>query len=481
MTEVLRRNLIPLIVATALFMENMDATVLATSLPAIAKDLSVNPINLKLALTTYLLALAVFIPASGWMADRFGAKNIFRAAMVVFAIGSIACALSTGLLSLVAARVLQGMGGAMMTPVGRLIVLRTVPRAEIIGAIAWLSIPALVGPVVGPPLGGFITTYFNWRWIFWINIPVALLGLALITRFIPDVREDAPSRFDLRGFLLIGPGLSLFLTGVTLMGVGLATPETIGALILLGAALLAAYVWHAMGVPEPLIDLNLLSIPTYRAGVVGGFLFRVGLGAGPFLLPLLFQAGFGLTAFQSGMLTFATGVGALFMKTQVATILARFGFRRVLLINAIVSSLFALLPAVFTIDTPALMIVLLFLAGGLSRSLQFTSLNTLAYADIPPELLSRATSFAAVCQNLSGSVGVTIAAIGLELVQKVEGGTAIEAAHFPPVFLLIAAISASSVFMFIQLSKSAGASLLPTEAMKAAEPAKDAARLSEPF
>lgn len=481
MTEVLRRNLIPLIVATALFMENMDATVLATSLPAIAKDLSVNPINLKLALTTYLLALAVFIPASGWMADRFGAKNIFRAAMVVFAIGSIACALSTGLLSLVAARVLQGMGGAMMTPVGRLIVLRTVPRAEIIGAIAWLSIPALVGPVVGPPLGGFITTYFNWRWIFWINIPVALLGLALITRFIPDVREDAPSRFDLRGFLLIGPGLSLFLTGVTLMGVGLATPETIGALILLGAALLAAYVWHAMGVAEPLIDLNLLSIPTYRAGVVGGFLFRVGLGAGPFLLPLLFQAGFGLTAFQSGMLTFATGVGALFMKTQVATILARFGFRRVLLINAIVSSLFALLPAVFTIDTPALMIVLLFLAGGLSRSLQFTSLNTLAYADIPPELLSRATSFAAVCQNLSGSVGVTIAAIGLELVQKVEGGTAIEAAHFPPVFLLIAAISASSVFMFIQLSKSAGASLLPTEAMKAAEPAKDAARLSEPF
>ena len=481
MTELLRRNLIPLIVATALFMENMDATVLATSLPAIAKDLSVNPINLKLALTTYLLALAVFIPASGWMADRFGAKNIFRAAMVVFAIGSIACALSTGLLSLVAARVLQGMGGAMMTPVGRLIVLRTVPRAEIIGAIAWLSIPALVGPVVGPPLGGFITTYFNWRWIFWINIPVALLGLALITRFIPDVREDAPSRFDLRGFLLIGPGLSLFLTGVTLMGVGLATPETIGALILLGAALLAAYVWHAMGVAEPLIDLNLLSIPTYRAGVVGGFLFRVGLGAGPFLLPLLFQAGFGLTAFQSGMLTFATGVGALFMKTQVATILARFGFRRVLLINAIVSSLFALLPAVFTIDTPALMIVLLFLAGGLSRSLQFTSLNTLAYADIPPELLSRATSFAAVCQNLSGSVGVTIAAIGLELVQKVEGGTAIEAAHFPPVFLLIAAISASSVFMFIQLSKSAGASLLPTEAMKAAEPAKDAARLSEPF
>ena len=218
MNELLRRNLIPLIVATALFMENLDATVLATSLPAIAKDLGANPINLKLALTTYLLALAVFIPASGWMADRFGAKNIFRAAMVVFAAGSIACALSTGLGSLVAARVLQGMGGAMMTPVGRLIVLRTVPRAEMIGAIAWLSIPALVGPVLGPPLGGFITTYFDWRWIFWINIPVALAGIVLITRFIPDVREETPKGFDLRGFLLIGPGLSLFLTGVTLHG-----------------------------------------------------------------------------------------------------------------------------------------------------------------------------------------------------------------------------------------------------------------------
>jgi EmrB/QacA subfamily drug resistance transporter len=399
--------------------------------------------------------------------------------MVVFALGSLACALSNGLGSLVAARVLQGMGGAMMTPVGRLIVLRTVPRAEIIGAIAWLSIPALVGPVVGPPLGGFITTYFTWRWIFWINIPVALLGLALITRFIPDVREEAPTGFDFRGFFLIGPGLSLFLTGVTLMGVGLASPQTVAVITFAGAVLLIAYVWHAMRDPEPIIDLKLLSIPTFRAGVLGGFLFRTGLGAGPFLLPLLFQVGFGMTAFQSGMLTFATGVGSIFMKTQVANILRRYGFRRVLLVNAVVASSFALAPAVFTVSTPALLIVALFLAGGLSRSLQFTSLNTLAYADVPAEQLSRATSFAAVCQNLSGSVGVTIAAIGLELAQKAWGGNAADVTHFPPVFLLIAAVSASSMFLFMQLPKSAGASLLPTEAMKAAEPAKDAARLSE--
>src|SRR5262245_18205473 len=248
MTEQIRRNFIPLIVATALFMENLDATVLATSLPAIAKDLNANPIHLKLALTTYLLALAVFIPASGWMADRFGAKNVFRAAMVVFAAGSIACGFSTDLGSLVAARILQGMGGAMMTPVGRLIVLRTIAKTDMINAIAWLTVPALVGPVLGPPLGGFITTYFNWRWIFWINIPVALLGLVLITRFIPDVREKASSTFDVKGFLLIGPGLSLFLTGVTLMGLGLVTGETDFLITLAGAALLAAYTWHALRV-----------------------------------------------------------------------------------------------------------------------------------------------------------------------------------------------------------------------------------------
>ncbi|MBS0233261.1 MAG: MFS transporter [Proteobacteria bacterium] len=479
MTELFRRNFIPLIVATGLFMENLDATVLATSLPAIAKDLHSNPIHLKLALTTYLLALAVFIPASGWMADRFGAKNVFRAAMVVFSAGSIACGLSTDLGSLVAARILQGMGGAMMAPVGRLIVLRTIPRGDIINAIAWLTVPALVGPVLGPPLGGFITTYFNWRWIFWINIPVAFLGVALITRFIPDTREETSSTFDVRGFLLIGPGLSLFLTGVTLMGLGLVGRDVVLLITLSGATLLAVYVWHALRVPAPIIDLRLLAIPTYRAGVVGGFLFRTGLGAGPFLLPLLFQTGFGMTPFQSGLMTFMTGVGAMFMKTQAAAIIRRYGFRRVLVANAVVASLFAALPPLFTSDTPALLIVGLFLAGGLSRSLQFTSVNTLAYADVPAERLSRATSFAAALQELSGSVGVTVAAIGLQFVQYERGGSAIDAAHFPPVFVLIGLVSATSILFFSRLAPSAGASLLPTEALKAAEPAKEAARLRE--
>ncbi len=460
MTSSLRRNTIPLIVATALFMENLDATVLATSLPAIAKDLGANPIHLKLALTTYLLALAVFIPASGWMADRFGAKNIFRAAMAVFAAGSIACALSTGLWSLVAARILQGIGGAMMAPVGRLIVLRTIPKSEVIGAIAWLTIPALVGPVLGPPLGGFITTYFDWRWIFWINIPVAILGMALITRFIPDVREKVSGSFDLTGFLLIGPGLSMFLTGVTLMGLDLMSQETVTAITLSGAALLVSYVIYALRSPAPLIDLRLLKLPTFRAGVLGGFLFRVGLGAAPFLLPLLFQNGFGMTPFQSGMMTFATGVGAMFMKTQAATILRRYGYRRVLIVNAIIAAAFSGIPALYTAATPPVLITVLFLIGGLSRSLQFTSINTLAYADVPPERLSRATSFAAVGQELSGSVGVTIAALGLEAMQRQFGGSTIDPSHFPPVFVVIALLSAASALIFARLPKDAGSALL---------------------
>jgi EmrB/QacA subfamily drug resistance transporter len=479
MTELFRRNFIPLVVATGLFMENLDATVLATSLPAIAKDLNSNPIHLKLAVTTYLLALAVFIPASGWMADRFGAKNVFRAAMVVFSVGSIACGLSSDLGSLVVARVVQGIGGAMMAPVGRLIVLRTIPKTDMINAIAWLTVPALVGPVLGPPLGGFLTTYFSWRWIFWINIPVALVGIVLVTRLIPDTRESTPRTFDMRGFFLIGPGLSLFLTGVTLMGLGLLDRDLVVLITLSGAVLLGLYVWHAFRVPQPIIDLRLLAIPTYRAGVVGGFLFRTGLGAGPFLLPLLFQTGFGMTAFQSGLMTFATGIGAMFMKTQAAAIIRRYGFKRVLLANAVISSLFAALPSLFVSSTPALLIVGLFLVGGLSRSLQFTSVNTLAYADVPPERLSRATSFAAALQELSGSVGVTIAAMGLQGMQYLRGGSAIDAAHFPPVFILIGLVSLSSILFFSRLSRGAGASLLPTEAMKAAEPAKEVARQRE--
>lgn len=474
MLAALQRNLIPLIVATALFMANLDATVLSTSLPAIARDLGINPIHLKLALTSYLLALAVFIPASGWVADRFGAKTVFRAAMIVFALGSIACGFASDLSSLVAARVLQGMGGAMMMPVGRLLVWRTVPRTEMINAAAWLTIPALIGPVLGPLLGGFITTYFNWRWIFWINIPVAILGVALITRFIPDVREDAPGQFDLKGFALLGPGLSLFLSGATLLGLDLAPAPYVAALLVVGAGLLVSYVFHALANDAPLIDLRLLRIPTFRAGLLGGFLFRIGIGAIPFLLPLLLQLGFGMTAFQSGALTFATGIGAMVMKTQAARLLRRYGYRRILVTNALVAGVFSAVPALFSEITPNLVMVAIFLAGGLSRSLQFTSINTISFADIPNEKLSRATSFAAVGQELSGAVGVSIAALGLEVMMRVYGEQITAVDHFPPVFIAIAIISMASVFIFMKLSPNAGADLLETKEARSARADADA-------
>lgn len=461
MISALQRNIVPLIVATGLFMANLDATVLATSLPAVAKDLGQNPIHLKLALTTYLLALAVFIPASGWVADRFGPKNVFRAAMIVFAAGSVACGFSTGLGSLVAARIVQGVGGAMMMPVGRLIVWRSVPKAEIISAAAWLTIPALLGPVLGPLLGGFISTYFNWRWIFWINVPVAALGVVLVTRYIPDIEDRADAGFDLKGFLLIGPGLSMFLTGATLVGLDLVPGSAVALLLAAGAVLMGLYIRHARRVPSPLIDLRLLRIPTFLAGVMGGFLFRIGIGSAPFLLPLLFQNGFGLTPFQSGMLIFATGFGAMFMKTQAAAILRRWGYRRVLIVNALIAAAFSVLPAFFSAATPALLISALFLAGGLSRSLQFTGLNTISFADIPEAELSRATSFASVLQELSGAVGVSVAALGLEMMMRLTGTQHMTPELFAPVFIAISIIPALSAAIFaLTLDRDAGAALL---------------------
>jgi EmrB/QacA subfamily drug resistance transporter len=474
MLERLGRNTIPLIVATALFMANLDATVLSTSLPAIAKDLGLNPIHLKLALTTYLLALAVFIPASGWMADRFGAKTVFRAAIAVFAAGSIWCGFSQGLGSLVAARIPQGMGGAMMVPVGRLVVLRTVPREEMINSIAWLTIPALLGPVLGPLLGGFITTYANWRWIFWINIPVAILGIALVTRFIPQVRDDAPEEFDLRGFLLVGPGLSLFLTGATLTGLDLIPDVDVWALSLAGAVLLVLYVLHAMRDPAPLLDLKLLSIPTFRTGLIGGFLFRVGIGSAPFMIPLLLQNGFGFNPFESGLMTFATGFGAMFMKTQAANILRRWGYSRVLMLNGAIATAFMAVPALFTSGMSPLAITAVFFIGGLSRSLQFTSVNTVAYADVPPEHLSRATSFASVFQELSGAVGVSVAALGLEVMMRLDGTEVTAASQFAPVFLVVALIASTAIAVFATLPADAGATLLGQPGARRKEAVKEA-------
>ncbi len=430
---------------------------LATSLPAIAHDFGESPVRLSFAITSYLFSLAVFIPISGWVADRFGAKHVFRGAILVFLGGSILCGLSDSLWQLVAARILQGMGGAMMVPVGRLVLLRSVAKAEMVGAMAWLTVPALIGPVIGPLLGGFITTYFHWRWIFWINVPIAILGLVLVTRFIPDLPQPRPPRFDAAGFALTAVGLVGLMFGFETIGRDIVPVWGSAALLTVGAVCILLYVRHATMVAHPVLDLGLLGLPTFRAAIIGGFLFRIGIGALPFLLPLLLQAGFGLNAFQSGQLTFAAALGALTMKFAAKPILRRFGFRRVLIANALLSAVSLAAIALFRPDTPHLVILLVLLIGGFFRSLQFTSINTLGYADIDQQRMSQATSFTSMGQQLSLSAGVASGAILVHLTMAARGGTALTATDFVPAFLTVGVCAALSCLAYVRLPADAGA------------------------
>jgi EmrB/QacA subfamily drug resistance transporter len=445
------------IIATALFMENMDGTVLSTSLPAIAADFHLDPIVLKLALTSYMLTLAVFIPASGWVADKLGARTVFCSAIVIFTLGSILCGASTSLPTLIGARVFQGLGGAMMVPVGRLVLLRSVSKSEMVNALAYLTVPALIGPVVGPPLGGFITTYFHWRWIFWINAPIGLLGILLALRFIENIRERDVGPFDFKGFVLSGAGLLSLIFGLTVIGRGLAPAPVVVAMVVGGAALLALYVRNARGNPDAILDLGLLKTQTFMTAVVGGFLFRLGIGAIPFLLPLLLQVGFGLSPFESGSLTFAAAAGAMAMKFTASTILRHWGFRRVLIFNGLVSAAFLASYGLIGSGTPHALIFAGLLAGGFFRSLEFTALNALGYADIDQARMSRATSFASVAQQMSGAVGVALAAASVQSIQYVLGDGQLVARDMAWSFFVVALVSLSSVALFWRLAPDAGA------------------------
>jgi len=451
-----KERLIPLIVATALFMENMDSTVIATSLPAIAADIGTSPLTLKLAITSYLLSLAVFIPASGWTADRFGARLVFSLAVAVFMIGSIGCALSSSVSHFVIARILQGAGGAMMTPVGRLVLLRSIDKSALVNAMAWVTVPALVGPVIGPPLGGFITTYFSWHWIFLINIPIGLLGIFMALRYIDPIRSENPERFDLYGLVLAGIGLGGIAFGLSVAGLNLLPWTIVAALVVIGSISMTLYVIHARRTGSPVLDFSLLRLPTLRASIIGGFLFRLGIGALPFLLPLLMQVGFGLSPFQSGLVTFASAVGAMGMKTLAARIIRTFGFRNIMVVDAIVSSLFLAASALFTVATPLLLIMIILVVGGFFRSLQFTAINTVAYAEVEPAQMSRATTLVSVNQQLAISAGVAVGAFSVEATMMLRHVSELTAAEFPPAFIVVAIISALSAYFFWQMPDDAG-------------------------
>lgn len=454
-----RSTTVALIVACALFMENLDGTVIATALPQIANSMGVEPVRLSLAITSYLLSVAIFIPASGWAADRFGTRTIFRAAIAVFAFGSILCGISGDVWQLTGARIVQGMGGAMMVPVGRLVLLRNVEKSDLVRAMALVTMPAMIGPVFGPPVGGFIVTYASWRWIFFLNIPIAILGFVLVSLLIENEKAADTPPLDVWGYVLAGTTLSGMVMGFETIGRdGVPLPAAL-AILGLGAAAALLYVRHARRHPHPIVDLTLFRIPTFAIAIAGGTLFRIGIGALPFLLPLMFQVGFGMTALASGMLTFVSAIGAFAMKLSARPILRLLGFRTVLIANGILSALFLMCYGAFDISTPNSVILLLLLTGGFFRSLQFTATNALVFADVPLQRMSKATSISATAQQLSQSVGIATGASILHLMLTSRGSATLAASDFLPAFLVVGLISAVSSVVFTRLARNAGSAL----------------------
>ncbi len=446
---------LPLILAVALFMEQMDSTVIATSLPAIAADIGTSPVTLKLALTSYLVSLAIFIPISGFMADRFGAKKVFRIAIAVFVLGSIACAFSNSLAAFVLSRFLQGMGGAMMTPVGRLVLVRAVPREQLVKAMAWLTVPALIGPIAGPPLGGFVTTYFSWHWIFLINVPIGLLGILLSGYVLPDFAREETGPLDLSGFLLCSIGASGLVFGLSVISLP-ALPPIVGvATVVLGVLATAFYIRHALRTPAPILNLRLFANRAFRSAILGGALFRIGVGAVPFLLPLMFQVVFGLTPFQSGLLTFASAFGAIAMKFIATTALRLGGFRVVLVAASVLGGASIAVNALFTPTTPHWIIIVVLIGSGLLRSLFFTSANALVFAELGDREASQASTISAAAQQVSIALGVAVGGGILEMSAFITG-TELGMDAFISAFLIVAALSALAAIPFLSLPPEAG-------------------------
>ena len=453
------RRLIPLIIASALFMQQLDTSILGTALPAISRSLDIDPLHLNLAITSYLLSLAVFIPISGWMADKYGSNVIFRAAILVFTIGSMFCGLANTLPELVASRILQGIGGAMMVPVGRLVLLKTTPKAELISAMVWLTMPAMMGPVLGPLVGGAIVTYTSWRWIFLVNVPMGILGIVLATIFLVDHREDSVGPLDLRGFLLMGAALVGVVFGFELIGREIVSNATITALLVGGGACLFGYVAHARRTARPIIDLGLFKLPIFTKVTCGGILLRLTAGTTPFLLPLMFQIGFGFSPIAAGMLTLASTIGSFTIRTSATRLIRFFGFRMALIASTLISTATFVIYGLFQPGTPLYLILGVLLVSGFFRGLSMTSVSTLGYADVPPPMISNASTVASVAQQLSRSFGVGAAALILNLTLAWRGTSALGPDDFWPSFVLIGAISASSVLIFLRLPPQAGAEL----------------------
>jgi EmrB/QacA subfamily drug resistance transporter len=405
------KRLLPWLVAVAFFMESLDTTILNTAVPAISAALRVSPLSMKAVLASYTLSLAVFIPISGWMADRFGTRRVFASAIGLFTLGSLLCGISGNIHLLVACRILQGCGGAMMVPVGRLTLVRTFAKSELLRTMSFVSIPALVAPMLGPIAGGLIVGYLHWRFIFFLNIPIGLAGLILVYIHLPDYREEKTHPLDVVGLILFGSGIALLSYVLEIFGEHTLSSREMSGLLALSLALLAGYGIHAKRLPFPLLQLRLFSIRTFRAAVSGSFFTRLGIGGVPFLLPLLYQVGLGFTPIQSGLLVMPQAIAAMSMKTIMPRLLSRVGYRGVLISNTVILGILLMVFATIGIRTPVWVIVLQAFLYGAFTSLQYTSMNTLVYADITEKDTSSASSIASTMQQMSISFGVAAAGL----------------------------------------------------------------------
>jgi EmrB/QacA subfamily drug resistance transporter len=404
------KRLLPWLVAVAFFMESLDMTILNTAVPAISEALKVTPLSMKSVLASYTLSLAVFIPISGWMADRFGTRRVFAAAIGLFTLGSFLCGISSNIHLLVACRILQGCGGAMMVPVGRLTLVRTFAKSELIRAMSFVAIPALVGPMLGPIAGGLIVGYLHWRFIFFVNIPIGLIGLLMVYLHLPDYREKTHP-LDIVGLILFGSGIALLSYVLEIFGEHtLSTTEILG-LLAVSLSLIGGYLFHASEIEFPLLRLSLFRIRTFSAAVSGSFFTRLGIGGVPFLLPLLYQVGLGFTPIQSGLLIMPQALASMSTKFLLPKILNRIGYRGVLVSNTVILGLLLLLFATIGLHTPVWVIVIQAFCYGAFTSLQYTSMNTLVYADVTEEETSSASSIASTMQQMSISFGVASAGL----------------------------------------------------------------------
>ena len=453
------KRMLPWLVAVAFFMESLDTTILNTAVPVVAKALAISPLNMKSVLASYTLSLAVFIPVSGWMADRYGTRRVFSSAIGLFTLGSMLCGLANDVHMLVACRILQGCGGAMMVPVGRLTLVRTFPKFELVRAMSFVAIPGLVGPMLGPIAGGVIVNYLHWRAIFFLNLPVGIAGLILVYLRLPDYREKASRPLDMIGLILFGGGIALLSYVLEIFGEHSLNSAEVSGLLVISLALLFGYGLHAKQTNYPLLQLSLFRIRTFAAAVSGSFFTRLGIGGVPFLLPLLYQEGLGLSPVQSGLLITPQAAAALSTKFFMPKLLERLGYRTILVSNTVILGLMLMLFATIGQATPAWLIVLqAFCYGGLA-SMQYTSMNTLAYADIPPERASNASSIASTLQQLSMSFGV--AAAGLTTIvflpnrNHVASEQIITGLH--QAFLALGGFTILSTVIFRRLRKNDGA------------------------